>query len=400
MYRLPNPSPELRLIALTSYLPRSLAGKAHQKREIERLLAGRFDGDRVVALIDRHRTYAISPTALRSHGLLEEVIPESCRQQVHHAEYQCRQQGLVLAGEWARLQKSFSAQGLSATILKGPQLSQKIYGDVGVRHSKDLDLYVSKEQLNPVCRHLQDNGYELTPICDFVRRRYPDLLETNFDELTFIQPDTGLAVDLHWSFEGIDTFEPYEACWKHWIRNDRELAEFVYLVWHASKHFWHRLKWLGDLAALADQDQQLFGRASVLASELSLQKNLKDAVTLMAYFKMQSGTPMVVDSSSTNHLCEFVEDELEGLTSRNRVRVLINREIGRLALSTRYPVWLRVQFVLRLLCWSMSDLRFWAPPRKLLWVMPIARPFSLLIRYLPLLLKSKRARQPESPPVQ
>ena len=59
------------------------------------------------------------------------------------------------------LQRRFDSAGLTLSVLKGPGLSQRLYGDMTLRHSKDLDLLVPPAQLWQACELLQAEGFTL-----------------------------------------------------------------------------------------------------------------------------------------------------------------------------------------------------------------------------------------------
>jgi hypothetical protein len=65
---------------------------------------------------------------------------------------------LQLTGE--RVRAALVDAGIRCTALKGPGLSEAIYGDLGRRYSSDIDLLVAPEQLDAAVAVVRELGYE------------------------------------------------------------------------------------------------------------------------------------------------------------------------------------------------------------------------------------------------
>jgi hypothetical protein len=100
---------------------------------------------------------------------------------------------LVMASELAHAMRSFETAGLTPITFKGPTLAYLAYGDIALRDSADLDLYLPRPQLKTALNLLYSDGYkELSPAfrttlaggCEVALRRQ----------------NPACDIDLHWEF--------------------------------------------------------------------------------------------------------------------------------------------------------------------------------------------------------
>jgi hypothetical protein len=103
-----------------------------------------------------------------------------------------RRHGTFLALTGARIGAMLSAAGIVAAPLKGPTLSEALYGDPGRRLSGDVDLLVDPDRLGDAARVVQSLGYDAPT--DFV---YPSGLPQL--HLALLHAGDELPpVELHW----------------------------------------------------------------------------------------------------------------------------------------------------------------------------------------------------------
>jgi hypothetical protein len=109
---------------------------------------------------------AVLPLAL-AHGvgpllfakLRERVLPVQARDQLRHVYLSNSFRNEKLLAEQQRILNAFSKKSLAAWSLKGPQLSQQLYGDPAVRQVTDLDLLIRPEDLAACDELLHSLGY-------------------------------------------------------------------------------------------------------------------------------------------------------------------------------------------------------------------------------------------------
>jgi hypothetical protein len=139
---------------------------------------------------------------------------------------------------------------------KGQLLSWELYGDVGLRQSRDLDLAVSLQDLERAQACLEGMGWRLdTSFFPLSPRQWGSFLRHEH-HLDFIHSNSGCTLELHWHNQW-DTPALTSARWARSIPTIWQGCSFqamnpidqaLYLCSHGGDHGWFRAKWLGDLA--------------------------------------------------------------------------------------------------------------------------------------------------------
>ncbi len=167
---------------------------------------------------------------------------------------------LLQAAESVRLQRLFEAAGIGLTFIKGTALALLAYGNIGIKHSWDIDILVERADILAASALLRGAGYI---------RESPDetldperFLEWSFvaNECIWRDPARDIFVELHWRLSqnasqlARASSSQYVAIAEGLVL--RTLGDddlFVYLCLHGARHAWSRLKWLADLAAWLSQ---------------------------------------------------------------------------------------------------------------------------------------------------
>ena len=156
-----------RLMIATSWLAPP-NWQPNQESAIYEAVAADLDWAEYIRLVDRHRTPALSWAALKRIPDLK--IPPSAVQQLQKRSDACRMQAIRNSLLLAEVLKLFARAAIPAMPLKGPILSYDLYADVGLRHSKDLDIALSRRlTLKP------DNLTAFVCTIDGPQRRQPRL---------------------------------------------------------------------------------------------------------------------------------------------------------------------------------------------------------------------------------
>jgi hypothetical protein len=208
----------------------------------------------LISLAEEHGVIAQLDTALRSAG--GENLPaeiQSTLQQRHRAQLMFT---LSMTAELFRLLESFKAAVAEAIVVKGPVLSMRAYGDPGQRQYVDLDFLIRARDLLPATHALHSAGYEGdVPLEAIEAGKIPG-------EYLFMRPGTRLLVELH--TEHTFRYFPRPLPMEDYFARSTEVAldgnkvpalsaedEFVLICIHGAKHFWERLLWVADVAAMA-----------------------------------------------------------------------------------------------------------------------------------------------------
>ncbi len=106
---------------------------------------GRADPQRLLAVLVDHRLAALLGRRLvREAG---DALGPGFRRQVEHRSLQARRLGGLQQMVGDSVRARLESQGIAASWLKGPALSQRVHGDPGLRESGDIDLLVAPERL-------------------------------------------------------------------------------------------------------------------------------------------------------------------------------------------------------------------------------------------------------------
>ena len=185
-------------------------------------------------------------------------------------------ENLALAAEAVRLHRLFAEARIPHLFLKGVALAVLAYGNLAVRHGKDIDLLVEPDTAVAAARILEGAGY---------RRHQPParLSETQLRRLRPVRKDSAhlhedgtREVELHWRLfdnphvmAGISSGAASRVVAMSPGIGLPTLAEedlFAYVCAHGASHCWYRLKWLADVGGLltsaSDADLERLYRAA------------------------------------------------------------------------------------------------------------------------------------------
>lgn len=251
-------SPEFRLLAACSWVATSSPAK-DQAEKIVSLCDECTDWGAFAALVNRHGTPALVYATLRKHA--DNCFPGDIMEKLKGQSEQVRRQALLHAAELVRLIRKFAGHGIEVLPLKGVMLSLQLFGDPGMRHSRDMDLMVKVEDLDRTDRLLEAEGYRrIFPGAGMTARQRRYLVSENY-HFEYLHERLGLHLELHWRCE-LWTPELSEKLWGgcrpvDWIgvriKCPAEDALLLFLCDHGARHKWMRLKWLGDVAMLLSQ---------------------------------------------------------------------------------------------------------------------------------------------------
>ena len=200
--------------------------------------------------------------AIRLRELNFAGVPSSAREKL---QTRLRSQNLFtlsMTAELFRILEDFSKCGIETLLVKGPLISVLAYGDPAVRSYVDLDLLVRHEQVLGATRRMIGLGFESdVPLSAIEAGKVPG-------EYLFKRPGTAQIVELHTE----RTFRYYPrpmrledlfARQRRVPLDGREIPvlsledEFVLNSIHGAKHFWERLMWVADIAAIVARHPEI-----------------------------------------------------------------------------------------------------------------------------------------------
>jgi hypothetical protein len=252
---LQSATPAFRLMIATSWLAPA-NWQEHQEKAIREAIGAGVDWIEYLRLVDRHRTPALSWAALKRVPGLE--IPEPARRELQKRSDDCRMQAVRHSLMLAEVLRGFNRAGIPVMTLKGPLLSLELYGDVGLRQSKDLDLEVIIEDFPRARACAEKMGWRLESAWSSLTPRQWEACWRHEHHIGFVHPNGGLFLELHWRSQWETTRET-AAKWARSIPSEWKGCSYRamipvdlsrYLCSHGGIHAWFRAKWLGDLARI------------------------------------------------------------------------------------------------------------------------------------------------------
>jgi Uncharacterised nucleotidyltransferase len=219
-------------------------------------LLGSVDWARLLALAEEHGVEGHLAARLRDFG--EAMVPPEIRQMLTDRKRAQNFFTLRLNAELFRVFERFTLEGIGALAIKGPVLAVRAYGDPAIRSYGDLDLLVRQRDIRKATELMIAAGYtSAVSLSAIDAGKIPG-------QYLFSKPDSKLIVELHNDFT-LRYFPrrlPLEEFFARQIRvrvDAQEVPalsvedELVLICIHGAKHFWERLMWIADVAALVSR---------------------------------------------------------------------------------------------------------------------------------------------------
>jgi Uncharacterised nucleotidyltransferase len=202
------------------------------------------------------RTHAVTP--LLYCALRSVPIPQHAAGSLRAAFDANTRWNLTLSAELCRLAEVFEEHAIAFVPLKGPVLSQQLYGDLSMRASNDLDWLVRQCDVLRVRDLLTARGYRVgSPLhwpCDSA------CLHSRDAEISLVDESRFLSVDLHWRIlpDYFASAFDYEDVWQSLVStafSGREIPvlrpehTLLLLCAHGAKHAFGRIGWICDIAS-------------------------------------------------------------------------------------------------------------------------------------------------------
>ena len=242
---------------------------------LNELLRRPLDWPALLELAEEHRVLGL--VAIQLRDARETAVPLGISQQLkgrHRAQVLFT---LRLTAEMYRLLDCFAAAGVETLIIKGPVLSIRGYGDAGLRQYGDLDLIVRDRDILRVTELMMRLGYEPTVALSAIRaKKIPG-------EYNFRQQGSQLLIEFHTerTFRYHPRPLPLERIFRRQTRVELDghaipalsaEDELVLICIHGAKHFWERLSYIADVAALVSRHKLDWENVDVAAQEVGAER--------------------------------------------------------------------------------------------------------------------------------
>jgi hypothetical protein len=247
------------------------------------------DGSRLLLLAEEHGV--IGHLAACLSGLGEDALLPEIRQALLDRQRAQNFLTLRLTAELFRLLERFGSEGITALVVKGPVLAVQAYGDPARRGYGDLDLLVRQRDIRRATELMMAAGYQAAvPLSAIDAGKIPG-------QYLFSRPDSKLLVELHndLTLRYFPRRLPIEEFFARQVRVGLDAHEapalsvedeLVLISIHGAKHFWERLIWIADVAALVARQSSLDWEgvaesAKAVSSERMLHTGLRLATDLL-----------------------------------------------------------------------------------------------------------------------
>jgi hypothetical protein len=250
--RLANAPPEFFIAAACSRWPPSET----RQNSIRAAAKGPVDWERFLGIVDRHRIWGLARQGLTQAGV---APPGEIDNALTAKTWAVSRRNLVLAAETARLCRLFREAAIPAAFVKGVTLSVLAYGDIAIKHSRDIDILVLPARVMEAREVLERAGYALKHPLPALTETQLELLLRHGKEWEFLREASEITTELHWTLthNSLLMRDVDVSCPLAGVRvGDAEIPTFrieelfVYLCVHGARHSWSRMKWLADVAAL------------------------------------------------------------------------------------------------------------------------------------------------------
>jgi len=244
---------EVLFCALCEPVPQAdLASKASRLGDTDWLLLADL-------AIDLHR---VGPRVWRAlESAARQAVPADVAARLEAEARRAALHALAAKGETARVAGALNRAGIKPTLLKGWALEEDLFGEIGQRVTRDLDLLVRAEELPVAAEILRNAGYS----CDLTEknrsRQYLSSFTRFSHQIVFFRPQSQILIELH-----VRPFRNEYLFPANTLETERRILKttdgevqfqvptsrwnFVYLALHGFNHRWERAKWLVDIPPL------------------------------------------------------------------------------------------------------------------------------------------------------
>jgi hypothetical protein len=193
---------------------------------------------------------------------------------------------LALTAELFRFLELLGQAGVEAVTVKGPALAFRAYGDSSARPYGDIDLVIRHADVERAAAAALAAGYESRVAIEAIRQQKVP------GQYAFIRPGTRSLVELH--TERTLRYFPRPLPIEKFLQRKAALVidgrpvpalaaedEFVLVSIHGAKHFWERLMWISDIAAMVRNCPELdWEQVRESASEVGAERMVNVALLL------------------------------------------------------------------------------------------------------------------------
>jgi len=223
-------------------------------------LTENLDWDLALELAEEHSVLGVVAARLKETG--DMGMPPGAGERLQGSMRTQHLFSLSMTAELFRILDAFDQAGIETLLVKGPIVSVLAYGDPAVRSYVDLDLLVRDAAILPACRIFTALGFEADfPETAILAGKIPG-------EYLFRRAGAQQLVELH--TEKTFRYNPRPMRIEDLYARQRRVRlegrdvpalcledELVLNCIHGAKHFWERLMWPADIAAIVARHPEI-----------------------------------------------------------------------------------------------------------------------------------------------
>jgi hypothetical protein len=305
---------DLLLAASSADLDSVDAGESHPGR-IRGLLEKPVAWEAVLRLADNHGTSSLLYQSLSRFGdMVPSPVLETLRQRYEKNVYK----SLFLTSELMRILECLEGLGIEAFPYKGVVLSEVYYGDMALRQTGDIDMFVRKCDVGRSKNALQEMGYTTRLV---IPEDAVDAYLASGYEWTFDGPAGPNLLELQWGLQprfyavDFDMDGLFERAAKvtiagRAVKTPSPEDLLLVLSVHAAKHVWGRVILLRDIAQMLKRGNLNWGWVQSQARELGIQRILWVTFLLAKRFLGAAIPPAVENAVLADQAARVLADEV------------------------------------------------------------------------------------------
>jgi hypothetical protein len=275
----------------------------HEKNlsHIRSLIATGLDWDSLLRLADQHGTTSLLYQNLAPVG---KPIPSAVLTSLRESYERNIHKTLFLARELIRVLDCLDRLGVDVIPYKGVVLSEVYYGDMALRLSGDMDLFVRKQDVARIKRAVRDLGY--TPRVIVPENAEADYIASGY-ECTFDSPLGKNLLELQWALQprfyavDFDMDGLFERAVSVTVAGRRVKTPspgdlLLILSMHAAKHVWGRLIWMCDIAQILKLEHLNWDWIQSHSRDLGIERILHITLLLTSRF-LEANIPAPIEAA-------------------------------------------------------------------------------------------------------
>ena len=256
---------------------------------IRPLLDQPLDWNATLRLADQH---GITSLLYQNLAPLHDVVPPAVLASLRQSYERNIRKSLFLTRELIRILDCLDGLAIDVIPYKGVVLAEAYYGDMALRQSGDMDLFVRREDVTRIKRAVRALGY--TPRVLIPEDAEHDYIDSGY-ECTFDSAAGINLLELQWALQprfyavdfdmdGLFERAVTVSVADRYVKTPSSEDLLLILSVHAAKHVWGRLIWLCDIAQIIKRENLDWDWIQSQSQELGIKRILHITLLLMHRF--------------------------------------------------------------------------------------------------------------------